>query len=185
MKQYHFCLLCILSMVASGSGQGEEAHLVIKTTSASYTVPIAQVDKLIFPQHQTGALLIAQANGIMQETDLTAIEKITFDGQSRIEAKYLQSDLTTFNVRQNYPNPFNPTTTIEFILYEPQWTNISILNIQCQFVRQLLHEFAAPGCHRVIWDGRDDAGHRVSSGVYFYQVAAGESIQIKKCLFIE
>ncbi|MBN1464724.1 T9SS type A sorting domain-containing protein [candidate division KSB1 bacterium] len=184
MKQYRSCLL-ILLMVARSSGQDNEAHLVITTTSASDAISIAEIDKLIFLQHQTGALGIEWKNGSMQETDLTAIEKITFEEQSYIEVKNSQSGLITFDLQQNYPNPFNPATTIEFYLDAPQWTKITILNIQGQFVRQLLHEFAAPGRHRVIWDGRDDAGHRVSSGVYFYRATAGESIQMKKCLFIE
>jgi agmatine/peptidylarginine deiminase len=67
----------------------------------------------------------------------------------------------------NYPNPFNPTTTIRFTLANQSQVNLSIYNLRGQKVRSLINEQRTAGFHQVIWDGTDDNGLNVSSGVYF------------------
>lgn len=66
----------------------------------------------------------------------------------------------------NYPNPFNPSTTIQFNLSEDSDTILKIYNIKGQLVRNLLTGRFATGIHEVIWDGLDDIGATVSSGIY-------------------
>jgi hypothetical protein len=77
-----------------------------------------------------------------------------------------------FGLRQNYPNPFNPTTVIEYALPKASDVKIQIYNILGQKVRNLVDEQQDPGYKRIHWDGTDDSGKEVSSGVYFYRIVA-------------
>jgi len=83
------------------------------------------------------------------------------------------SSTKNFDLRQNYPNPFNPTTTIEYSMPQRRRISITIYNISGQEMRKLLSEFKEPGTYKVEWDGKDNNGRVVSSGVYFYQMMAG------------
>jgi len=79
-----------------------------------------------------------------------------------------------YQVRQNYPNPFNPSTTIAYHLpdvgYQPAEVEIVIYNLLGQKVRTLVKERKYPGEHRASWDGKDDEGNDLSSGIYFYKL---------------
>ena len=86
----------------------------------------------------------------------------------------------------NFPNPFNPETTISFSLPEASDVELSIYNIKGQKVRTLLAEEREMGKHSVVWSGDDDTGKKVSSGVYFYQIAVnGEIERMNKCLLLK
>ncbi len=76
----------------------------------------------------------------------------------------------TFALHQNYPNPFNPTTEIKFDLPEPGQVTFTIFNIVGQKVRSLLNGPKAAGYHSVLWDGKDEFGNEVASGVYVYRI---------------
>lgn len=98
----------------------------------------------------------------------------------------------TFTLGQNYPNPFNPSTTIPFSLKAqsamfkgPIPTILVIYNILGQKVRTLLDEDKLPGNYQVIWDGKDYMGKEVTSGIYFYQLKAGQFCDSKKLLLIK
>jgi len=85
-----------------------------------------------------------------------------------------------FSVAQNYPNPFNPSTTIEYTLPHDVPVRLTIYNILGQKVRTLVDEHQLAGYKRIVWDSKDDQGCEVTSGIYFYQIKAGEFTQSKK-----
>ncbi len=85
---------------------------------------------------------------------------------------------------QNYPNPFNPETIIEFGLPENSNVEISIFNVQGQKILTLIDDFKTAGFHQTKWKGTDDNGEAVASGVYLYQLRAGEFVSIKKMLLL-
>ncbi len=87
---------------------------------------------------------------------------------------------------QNYPNPFNPTTLIQFELEKPERVNLAIYNILGQRVRTMLagEEFAA-GPYTFLWDGKDDRGSPVSSGMYVYKLATQSFLQTKKMMLVK
>jgi hypothetical protein len=91
------------------------------------------------------------------------------------------SDFVLF---QNYPNPFNPSTSIEFLLPKSGQVKIEIFNILGRKVRTLVDEQLKPGHKLVDWDGRDDRGRDVTSGIYFYRITVGEFSQSKKMLLL-
>lgn len=89
-------------------------------------------------------------------------------------------------LHQCYPNPFNPLTTISFSLRERAHVTLKIYNAAGQLVRTLLDEPRDVGTHSdVKWDGTDDSGDLVSSGVYFYRLSAGEFSQTKKMVLVK
>ncbi|MGH1364106.1 MAG: FlgD immunoglobulin-like domain containing protein [Calditrichia bacterium] len=80
----------------------------------------------------------------------------------------------TFSVSQNYPNPFNPSTAISFQIPQRQDVRLVVYNSLGQQVRELLNNEMNAGQHQVKWNGMDDAGKPVASGVFVYRFNAGE-----------
>ena len=93
---------------------------------------------------------------------------------------------TEFALQQNYPNPFNPTTTIEFALPQPEKVRILVYDVSGNLVRALVDGQQLPqGTHRQSWNGRNDRGEQVSSGMYFYRLQAGKFSQTRKMLLVK
>jgi len=91
----------------------------------------------------------------------------------------------SYSLAQNYPNPFNPTTQIGFSLPEAAAVRVDVYNVLGQQVRTLVDERLAAGYHEVTWDGRSDNGSSVSSGIYFYRMAAGDYSESRKMLMVK
>jgi len=90
-----------------------------------------------------------------------------------------------FALSQNYPNPFNPMTGIEYALPRASHVELTILNQLGQTVATLVEGVRSAGRYTVYWDGRDDSGGRVASGVYLYRLRAGEFVQTKTMLLLK
>jgi flagellar hook assembly protein FlgD len=88
--------------------------------------------------------------------------------------------VTDYERGQNYPNPFNPSTTISFVLPEAAQVSLKIYDVTGQLVQTLVEGFVEAGRHQVVWDGANQHGVPVASGVYFYQLQAGEFKQVRK-----
>lgn len=89
-------------------------------------------------------------------------------------------------LHNNYPNPFNPTTTISFSIPNDSKVKLSVYNIKGQKVKTLTNEKFVRGNHSVIWNGVDESGKSVSSGVYFYKLDVNDkSASVKKCLMLK
>jgi M6 family metalloprotease-like protein len=89
---------------------------------------------------------------------------------------------------QNYPNPFNSTTSIRFIVNggrSPLRTSLKVYNIRGQLVRTLVDEDKPGGNYLFLWDGKDDGGEAVPSGIYFYKLTAGSSSEVKKMVLLK
>jgi hypothetical protein len=97
----------------------------------------------------------------------------------------------SFSLGQNYPNPFNPTTTIRFEIgigggtQQSVQTSLKVYNILGQVVKTLVDEPKSPGVYYQTWDGKDEQGNKISSGVYFYQLRAGGYNQTKKMVLLK
>jgi hypothetical protein len=107
------------------------------------------------------------------------------------------SDLITFNISvisdvpetivlfQNYPNPFNTGTVIRFDLYTASKVVMKVYNLLGQDVKTLVRSELPAGHHQTEWDGTDNLGRQVSSGLYFYRLQSGRQTKIKKMLLIK
>ncbi len=89
-----------------------------------------------------------------------------------------------FSLEQNYPNPFNPTTTIEFSLNKPGKVTLTVYNVLGEKVKTL-YEGSSPAEHSIEWNGRNDAGKMVPSGVYFYKLKGANITKVRKMLFVK
>jgi WD40 repeat protein len=90
-----------------------------------------------------------------------------------------------FTIAGNYPNPFNPATTISFSLAEPGHAGLAVYNIAGQLVRELSDGVLPAGTHDIVWDGCDDTGMRVSSGVYFARLTNGMNSQAHRMTLLK
>ncbi len=85
-------------------------------------------------------------------------------------------------VHGNYPNPFNPQTTISFSLSEEMPITITIFNIKGQFISTLMNKLLLPGKYDIVWNGIDDRGEELSSGIYLYRLNTRNETFINKML---
>jgi hypothetical protein len=92
---------------------------------------------------------------------------------------------STISIIKNYPNPFNPSTSIEFSLPVSGKANLIIYDIMGRNVRKLLSGQVSAGTRTVLWDGRDDSGKAVSSGVYFARLTMGKNVAVRKMLMMK
>ncbi len=83
---------------------------------------------------------------------------------------------------QNYPNPFNPETTISFSLPSSGAANLAVYNLKGQKVKSLVSQILTAGDHSVVWDGRDEQGLPVASGIYFSRLCFSDQTQQKKMI---
>jgi Xaa-Pro aminopeptidase len=91
---------------------------------------------------------------------------------------------TEFKLQQNYPNPFNPATTIRYALSHDGYVKLTVFNLLGQRVQVLVNEHRHAGNHVATWEGTDHNGQPVGSGVYLYEIVAGEHRQTIKMLLL-
>ncbi len=89
-----------------------------------------------------------------------------------------------FNL-QNYPNPFNPTTTINFSLQTDTKVDLIIYNIKGQKIKTLISSYYEKGNHSIIWDGLDEFGNSVSSGIYIYNLKTKDNQKTSRMLLLK
>jgi hypothetical protein len=90
-----------------------------------------------------------------------------------------------YSLAQNYPNPFNPTTTFRYGMPKEGHVTLKIYNLTGQEVRTLVDDFQSAGLRSVTWDGKNDLGQSVPSGVYMYRLVAGDFVQIRKMSLVK
>jgi flagellar hook assembly protein FlgD len=88
-------------------------------------------------------------------------------------------------LKQNYPNPFNPETRIEYSVAVSEHVLLQIFNQRAQLIRTLVNEPQAPGSYMKIWDGKDESGNSVASGIYLYRLQAGKFSETKKMIKLQ
>lgn len=90
-----------------------------------------------------------------------------------------------YSLSQNYPNPFNPTTQIRYTLPQISNVQLKIYDVLGREIKTLVNKEQLPGAYRVEWDGTNNYGVQVSSGIYIYRLVAGKFVQSKKMMFLK
>jgi hypothetical protein len=103
---------------------------------------------------------------------------------TRINGKEIELPLN-YRLDQNYPNPFNPTTTIDYYLPVNELVELAVYNTLGEKVRTLIQGRQQSGFHQVVWDGRNDRGQLLSSGIYFYILNTEKARQSRRMVFIK
>lgn len=88
-------------------------------------------------------------------------------------------------LRQNYPNPFNPETTISFVLPQKGFADLGIYNVKGQLVKTLVSSLLPGGEQKYVWNGTDDQGRKVASGLYFYKLTAYGHTETRKMMLLK
>ncbi|MBC8184064.1 FG-GAP repeat protein [candidate division KSB1 bacterium] len=114
----------------------------------------------------------------------TSFHGPVFVGVTSVDLKkYAVPD--NYSLSQNYPNPFNPTTEISFGLPKAETVKLSIYNTNGQLILTLVNGFRSAGYHQAKWNGMDESGSRVTSGMYVYVLQTGETILQNKMILIK
>jgi len=93
-------------------------------------------------------------------------------------------DRRHFELAQNYPNPFNPATRISYSLPEDAQVALKIFNMQGSCVKVLKESYESAGSHSLDWNGMDESGKQVASGVYFARLESASRTSIIKMLLV-
>lgn len=127
----------------------------------------------------------ATANEIMNETAIkfTTKKPNVVSTEENNNTELIKPDF--YNLAQNYPNPFNPTTRINYALSKPGYVTLKIYRIDGQLVRTLQDAYQNAGNYTKIWDGKNESGSFVSSGIYFYRLKADEFSETKKMILLK
>ena len=113
------------------------------------------------------------------------LREVADDGLGAEYGPYTVSFKLTNQLDQNVPNPFNPTTAIRYVIAGDNQVNLTIYDVAGRRVRTLVNERQRADVYRITWDGSNNAGQRVASGVYFYKLVAGRFSQTKKMVLLK
>ena len=149
------------------SGSGVLVYVVFKVEGSQGNTTTIHFDEMVFNEGDPASIT---SDGLFEVVPGSDVEdEDEFPGRP--------AELTLF---QNYPNPFNPQTAIQYTLPHDCKVEIAIYNILGQRVKTLVNEQQRAGYKRVEWDGKNDRGEQVASGIYFYRIEAGEFTKSKK-----
>lgn len=130
------------------------------------------------------AYLQASDNDNFSDLNNTALyqNKIIFSSNSVVKPKILPN---AFSLFQNYPNPFNPSTLIQYGLKGNVNVKITVYDILGRVIKTLVNDFQDAGYRSVIWDGTNNFGSSVATGLYIYKIVAGNFVESKKMLLLK
>ncbi len=164
--------------------------------------PLLELDPPLTIEAGEGVRLITTYNnttdnwisfGTRSSDEMQFLFYIYFTGELTSVAESKSSLPTAFALEQNYPNPFSakghgsfgsPETVISYQLPVASEVQLTVFNALGQEVRTLINGRQSPGLKSFVWDGKNDLGQAVNSGIYFYTLKAGERVQKKKMLLV-
>jgi hypothetical protein len=92
---------------------------------------------------------------------------------------------SAFHLGQNFPNPFNPATRINYNIPNETFVSLKVYDLMGHEVKTLVNEVQPAGPNSVVWNGTDNHGHLLSSGIYFYKIKVGDEIRVGKMMKLE
>lgn len=123
---------------------------------------------------------------VAYDSSLNSAEDVTevlFSIQSSVGVGPV-TEVAGFRLLQNHPNPFNPSTRIDFVLDETARVRLKVYDVSGRVTRTLVDGTRTAGSHSVLWDGRDDAGRPLASGVYIYSLEAPGKSAVRKMVLL-
>ena len=112
----------------------------------------------------------ADGNLYLADFYSTAVYHYAYDGLTISDDKQRTVVADDYVLAQNFPNPFNPSTKIEFKIPMMEQVNISVYNLEGRLIKTLVNQVMSAGNHVVNWDGTNEIGAKVSTGMYIYQL---------------
>lgn len=187
----------ISTIIVSKFGiRADSVFLRYSTASASGVIAMTHDSSMVFPTS-------GRFRGTIPQQPFGTLVRITIEArdsagnaytspspytQSQWEFRYGSTTIglppRSFNLHQNYPNPFNSTTTIRFDVEQTTTAELTIYNLLGQKVRTLYQGLVLAGSRTVVWDGANDNGRPVSSGVFFYSLRTPTFSAVKKMMLL-
>lgn len=193
--ELHECELVVLKNVTITGGawpaEGSDRSLTITDETGSTTLRIDKDTDIDGQAQPEGAINVV---GIMSQYDSSDPYS---SGYQLLPRSMADISLVTsvaendgqlplvFGLSQNFPNPFNPTTTIHYSIARDCHVKLEIYNVMGQKIKTLFNSQQKAGHNVVNWDGTNDAGINVSSGIYMYRIQAADFVNTKKMLLIK
>lgn len=171
----YICMAFLTSLYA------EEPILLMSTFSSGYAKHENDLNSLQSLMGQEFVVPIRSSDGMLGNGFFALANQVVSGVSGNINENFPDA----FMLFQNYPNPFNPETKINFDLAKPTQVKLGIYNIQGQLVKILIDEKKAPGHYSVIWDGSNNRGQRLPSGVYLFKLESEEYTRVRMLSFIK
>ena len=146
-----------------------------------------KINTVLIESNDKGTYSFVDTSTVAGRTYHYKLEDVSTNGY-RHQSKSLKVNVEIpheFRLLQNFPNPFNPETRIRFQLPKPAETTARIYNVRGQEVKTLVDKKLSPGYYEIPWKGENNGDLRVSSGVYYIRIQAGEYQAIKKMVMLK
>jgi hypothetical protein len=154
-----------------------EVYPTVGTAASGMEINYAHVNgttrTLVYSMERGHAITSGEVLNLFGQSNLISVEAATYEGAILATNKDFQLP-TKFELSQNYPNPFNQSTQIRFGLSMTTHVRLAIYNIAGQLVRTLADAVMESGSYEVTWNGDNNAGETIASGIYFCKMEAGE-----------
>lgn len=169
--QFIFVSLCLIQIVFCSQANAQTLSVQGRVTASRVAVQNAAVTFIDNADTTRQFTALTDATGFYQLGLITSVESNT----NELPAK--------FELGQSYPNPFSSSTAIPYQLKKYSDVRVTIFDILGKEVRKFLVGSQTAGSHDILWDGRNNLGKRVASGIYFYRLQAGDESQVRKMIF--
>ncbi len=134
------------------------------------------VERMYYEGQQVSGIVVEQGAATYREITLQSLAAHDYDN-------FIQQ--YTITMEQNSPNPFNPTTTISFSIPKYDKVELKVYNIKGQLVKTLVNDHLEAGSHKAVWNGDNQLGKSVSSGIYLYRLESGRRAIARKMLLLK
>lgn len=146
-----------------------------------------KINEKLLPAQLDGAYRYVDKNVTAGERYFYKVEDISTSGEASQHGPVM-ADVpvpSIFELSQNYPNPFNPTTTIRYQVPKSSHVRIDIFNTTGQLIRTLVNGKVQTGFHTALWDGRNESGVPVVSGIYYYRLVTDGFMKTRKMALLK
>jgi len=179
MKRIFF-ILVLGGLFVQANLFADETTLLISTFSSGYARLAAKSDTLHSMIGQAFVVPSRSDDETLMNGFVPAINHL-ITGVEYIATNIIPS---AFELFQNYPNPFNPETKINYNIAKATDVKLEIYNVQGQLVRVLVNEKKVPGQYSIVWNGRNNQGQQLPSGIYLFQLKCEEYTRVRILSFI-
>lgn len=170
----------------TGVELGMEGFAVVRSESEAGVYQAVTKETIRASGQSTGGRYEYRDEGVSaNRTYWYKLQEVTEGGVGMEFGPYSVEYRLSYGLDQNMPNPFNPTTTIRYALAVDGPVSLTIYDVKGSRVRELVNERQRADVYRVVWDGSNQNGERVASGMYFYKLVAGKFTQTRKMMLLK
>ncbi len=134
------------------------------------------IERMYYEDQQVSGIVVEQGSPTYRDIAMQSLDAHDYDN---LIQQY------TITMAQNFPNPFNPTTTISFSIPKDDKVELKVYNIRGQLVKTLVNDHLEAGSHKAVWNGDNQQGSPVGSGIYFYRLVTPEKSIVRKMALVK